>query len=45
MSHPGLEAQKRKNLVRRGLAEPLKVTTTLKEALIVAGLEPKMEAR
>jgi len=41
MSHAGLEAQKRKNLVKRGLAEPLKVKTTLTEALQVAGLEPK----
>ena len=43
MSHAGLEAQKRKNLVKRGLAEPV-VTTTLKEAL-VAGLDGKCEVR
>lgn len=41
MSHGGLEARKRQNLVRRGKAEPVKITTTLKEAFQVAGLEPK----
>jgi len=44
MSHAGLEAQKRKNLVKRGLAEPLRITTTLREALEVAGLEEPKRA-
>lgn len=37
----GSEARRRYNLVRRGLAEPVPVTTTLEQALRAAGLDGK----